>query len=111
VAATLDCQACGACCCNSDENRAEGYPWYVPVDDPRSPLLRKPELVRRYVVADPEGDPHLRLDPSGRCAALLGRLGDEVSCAVYAHRPRACRRVMPGDAACRKARQERGIDG
>ena len=36
-----DCTLCGACCCNSAANQAEGYPWYVPVDDPRSRLLTK----------------------------------------------------------------------
>ena len=29
----LDCQRCGACCCNTDENRAEGYVWYVQFHD------------------------------------------------------------------------------
>lgn len=110
MSAALDCQTCGACCCNSDENHAEDYPWYVPVDDPKSPLLRRPDLVRRYIVADPDGDPHLRLDPGGRCAALVGKLGAQVRCAVYAHRPRACRRLTPGDDACLRARLERGID-
>ncbi|MBS2026871.1 MAG: YkgJ family cysteine cluster protein [Deltaproteobacteria bacterium] len=107
---SFDCQSCGACCCNSDENRAEGYPWYVELDDARSRLLRDDDLRKRYVVQDPQGVPHLRLDPSGRCAALRGKLGKSVTCAVYADRPRGCRRVMPGDAQCLKARVQRGID-
>jgi len=104
-----DCTLCGACCCNSAANQAEGYPWYVPVDDPRSRLLTKQDLRSRYVALDPEGEPHVRLDPSGRCSALLGRLGQRVRCAVYADRPRSCRKVEPGDAACLRARAERGI--
>src|SRR5512135_1033147 len=41
-----------------------------------------------------------------RCVALLGAVGGEVSCAIYACRPSACRAFAPdaaagrGDAAC-----------
>ena len=103
------CLACGACCVNSLENRTEGYPWYVPVDDLESRLLRRADLRARYVVVDPQGMPHLRLEPTGRCTALAGKLGVEVSCRVYPDRPRSCRRVVPRDAACRKAREEQGL--
>ena len=105
----FDCQACGACCVNSEENRAEGYPWYVEVEDRRSPLLRVPDLKRSYVVADPAGRPHLRLDGRGRCLALGGALGRAVACAVYEHRPANCRRVIAGDADCVRARVEQGL--
>ena len=104
----FDCMRCGACCVNSEENRAEGYPWYVEVEDRRSPLLRVAELRRRFVQEDPAGRPHLRLDGRGRCVALGGRLGAAVSCAVYEHRPTGCRRVSAGDASCRQARVEQG---
>ena len=104
----LDCTTCGACCCNPDENRDEGYRWYVEIEDTDSSLLSPKH--KRYVVHDDEGVPHLRLDPSGRCAALVGRLGERVRCKVYSHRPAGCRRVMPGDTECLKARRERGID-
>lgn len=104
-----DCLTCGACCCNSDENRAEGYPWYVEIDTPKSPLLLKADLRKRYVVFDEEGTPHVRLDPSGRCAALVGALGAAVKCQIYPHRPKGCRLVHPGDPGCLQARRERGI--
>jgi Fe-S-cluster containining protein len=105
----LDCQRCGACCCNPDENRAEGFAFYVEIDDPRSRLLAKPDLRKRFVVLDDGGVPHLRLDPSGRCAALRGPLGKWVSYAVYPDRPRGCRKVEPGSERCFQARRERGI--
>lgn len=105
-----DCTRCGACCCNPDANRAEGVVAYVEIDDPRSALLRRDDLRKRYVAVDPDGLPHLRLDPSGRCAALRGPLGRDVRCAVYPHRPQGCRRVQPGDRECLRARRERGID-
>ena len=106
----LDCETCGACCCNPDENRAEGYRYYVFVDDSKSKLLTRVDWEKRYVVYDEGGAPHLRLDPSGRCAALEGRLGRRVRCVVYAHRPKGCREVMPHSDECLRARKERGID-
>ncbi|MCU0695180.1 MAG: YkgJ family cysteine cluster protein [Myxococcaceae bacterium] len=102
-----DCQRCGACCCNRDENRAAGVPFYVEIDDPRSKLLARDDLRKRYTVKDDAGVPHLRLDPSGRCTALVGRLGVDVSCVVYAFRPRGCRVVTAGSAECLEARRQR----
>ena len=104
-----DCQSCGACCCNRDANRAEGNVFYVEIDDPKSRLLRRDDLRKRYVVHDPDGVPHLRLDPSGRCAALRGKLGRKVHCAIYADRARGCRLVEAGSEECLAARRERGI--
>lgn len=38
------------------------------------------------------------------CQALAGKIGEDVSCQVYAQRPSPCREVMPGDAKCSQAR-------
>jgi len=105
-----DCVLCGACCCNASSNQAEGYAYYVEVEDPKSRLLTNPNLRKRYVVLDADGEPHLRIDPSGRCVALTGRLGVAVKCEVYADRPRGCRLVEPESLECRRARRERGLD-
>jgi Fe-S-cluster containining protein len=104
----LDCTACGACCTNPEENRSEGFLYYVEVDRGFS-LLARADLRKRYVVEDPEGVPHLRLDPAQRCAALVGKLGKRVHCAIYEHRPRGCRLVEAGSPRCLQARSERGI--
>ncbi len=104
-----DCQRCGACCTNPDENRAEGFRSYVEVRAGEA-LLGKPDLVKRYTVVDGDGVVHLRLDPSERCVALRGRLGGRVSCAIYAHRPRGCRLVEAGSPRCHAARRERGLE-
>ncbi len=104
-----DCVQCGACCCNSAENVAEGYPWYVEIEDPKSPLLRRKDLRRKFVTEDPDGVPHLRLDKDGRCLALRGALGKQVRCAIYAQRAAGCRRVQPGDANCLQARRDKGL--
>ncbi len=103
-----DCTSCGACCRNPDENRAEGYVWYLEVRDTK--LLQKKDLAKKLVVYDPDGVPHLRLDPSGRCVALAGKIGKRAHCTIYALRPKGCRLLMPGDPKCLVARRELGID-
>jgi Fe-S-cluster containining protein len=105
----LDCMECGACCCNPNENRAEGFVDYVEVDR-RAPLWKKPELVRRLVVYNAAGIPHLKLDADGRCAALRGAVGRKVSCSIYDQRPLGCRKVEAGSARCLQYRHERGVD-
>jgi len=106
---TLDCQRCGACCCNPLENRAEGYRDYVPVEA-GSRLLGRRRILGRYTVLNARGERHLKLvGAEERCAALEGALGRRVRCAVYADRPAACRKVDPGSARCIQYRSERGI--
>jgi Fe-S-cluster containining protein len=106
---TFDCRSCGACCCNPEENRAEGFLDYVEVE-PGARLWRRLRILDRYTVANARGERHLKLvGDEQRCAALEGAIGRHVKCAVYDDRPRGCRRVEPGDARCLKARAERGI--
>jgi len=107
---TFDCQTCGACCCNPDENRAEQYVDYVEVTR-RSALAKHPRLVRRLTVLNAKGERHLKLKGAEqRCVALEGTLGVRVSCTIYELRPAGCRAVMPGSKECRRDRRERGID-
>jgi uncharacterized protein len=107
---TYDCTRCGACCANPEENEAAGFRSWVEVDRAAT-LWRRRDLVKRLVVLDDQGEPHLKLDPSGRCLALRGALGKSVRCSIYAHRPSACRRVQPGDRDCERYREARGIEG
>ena len=109
-AMTFDCQACGACCCNTDENRAERYIDYVEVSR-RSRLAARPALVRKLTVLNDRGERHMRLvGREQRCVALVGKLGGSVSCSIYELRPSGCRAVLPGSRECRRDRRERGID-
>lgn len=103
-----DCRSCGACCANPDENRAEGVVDWVEVG-PREALLADVRSAERLVVTNEDGEQHLRLDPSGRCLALRGRIGRHVTCTIYALRPRGCRLIEPGDERCLQYRRERGI--
>ena len=105
-----DCQACGACCCNPDENRAERYLDYVEVSK-RSALARHPRLLLRLTVLNDKGERHMRLrGAEQRCVALEGKLGAHVACTIYDLRPAGCRAVVPGSKECRRDRRERGID-
>jgi Fe-S-cluster containining protein len=89
------CQSCGACCSFSAE-------W------PRFSLESEADIGRipRALVDDARG----RMLCSGnRCGALVGEVGVGTSCAIYDQRPDVCRACMPGDDACRLARQHFGI--
>ncbi len=102
-----DCQRCGACCCNPSDNRAEGFDDWIEVES-GAPLLRRRRLAS-LVARGANGRPHLRVDGQGRCVALRGQLGQRVRCTIYPVRPRACRRVMPGDPDCLQSRLDRGL--
>lgn len=39
-----------------------------------------------------------------RCIALRGAVGGDVTCRIYADRPKICRQVQAGDEMCRTAR-------
>ena len=109
VRETYDCQACGACCANPEENRAEGFRDYVEVHK-GAPLAKQPELLRRYAVRNARGVWHLKLvGAEQRCAAVEGKLGERVTCAIYAERPHGCHTVEAGDRRCRQYRRERGL--
>lgn len=101
-----DCMQCGACCCNAKRNVEEGVHHWVAIDK-KALIWRRKDLVKRLVVYDQDEKAHLKLTPTGECAALRGKVGRSVRCSVYHHRPHPCRRVMPGDPECLRARQER----
>jgi Fe-S-cluster containining protein len=101
---TLDCRTCGACCINVDA----AFPWWVEIAN-GDRILDRADLVKKHVVYDPDGVPHLRLAPDGRCLALRGALSGRVSCGIYRERPTPCRTVQPGDALCLRYRHEHGL--
>jgi Fe-S-cluster containining protein len=93
--ASVLCQACGACCAYSAE-----WPRFSLESD--EALDRIPPAF----VDDGQG----RMKCSGdRCSALVGDVGVATSCAVYAVRPEVCRACVPGDDACRMARDRFNI--
>ena len=44
-----------------------------------------------------------------RCAALTGKIGQQVGCGIYEWRPNPCREFSAGDHACDKARMRHGL--
>ena len=109
-AAPLDCQACGACCCNSAENKAEKFIDYVEVK-PRDALSKRPQLVRHLCVVNAIGETHLKLiGREQRCIALSGDLGVHVGCNIYDVRPKPCRTVQPGSDECHARRGDQGLE-
>jgi uncharacterized protein len=101
-----DCQQCGACCVNPSANVAEQFTTYVEIE-PGDGILRRRDLVKKLVVLDAEGVPHMRLAATdGRCLALAGALMKNVRCTIYHHRPSPCRRVEPGSKLCLRYRED-----
>jgi len=108
--APLDCQACGACCCNSAENKAERFIDYVEVK-PRDALSRRAQLVRHLCVVNASGETHLKLiGREQRCIALGGDVGVRVSCQIYPVRPQPCRTVEPGSDECHARRRDQALE-
>ena len=44
-----------------------------------------------------------------RCAALTGKLGQQVACGIYEWRPSPCREFQAGSPACNSARRRHGL--
>jgi hypothetical protein len=102
----FDCQSCGACCCNTARNRADGTREYVEVE-PTDRLVREQrDLLKKLAVRNANGQWHLRLvGDDERCVALEGDVGVDVRCTIYGSRPRGCRVVQAGDDECLRARR------
>ena len=43
------------------------------------------------------------------CAALTGKIGERVACAIYEWRPNPCRELEPGSDGCGRARLRHGL--
>jgi Fe-S-cluster containining protein len=93
--AAATCRACGACCSFSRE-------W------PRFSLEDDADLARIPVAYVDHEHERMRCD-GHRCSALVGEVGISTACAIYAVRPDVCKACLPGDEACRMARQRFGL--
>lgn len=107
-----DCTKCGACC-RSDRQEKPGYV-YLSLEDaerirrkhPRMPIVQ--ERVPPFAA-------HVELGTRETkdgcvCAALRGRIGVKVTCAIYKDRPQLCREFLKGSGDCRFARRFWGWD-
>ena len=106
----FDCQACGACCCNSKHNQRLRSQDYVEVLKDDRLWQDERELLKRLGRRNEEGVWHLRLvGDEERCVALDGDIGVGVGCEIYKLRPASCRLVESGDEECLRARRKLGL--
>jgi uncharacterized protein len=89
------CTACGACCDTSDR-----WPRFSTEDDAALDLI--PAALVHASLS------RMRCD-GNRCSALVGIVGADTRCSIYAIRPDVCRACVPGDDACHIARRARGM--
>lgn len=90
------CQECGACCAY-----AADWPRFSLEDDADIARIPAP------LVAD--NGSGMRWTGE-RCAALSGKVGEQVACTIYADRPIVCRDCVAGDEACLMARERYGLE-
>lgn len=97
-----DCIPCGACCV---------YGLVIPIE------RRAPEPLERYVEVTLDDAPEVvvervfeRNERDGRCSNLVGEVGTEIGCTVYADRPQICRDFDAGSDRCFGHRRMYGID-
>ncbi len=94
------CRQCGACCASYrvDFSIVETEAAGGAVPDSLTDLVRAG-------IGRMRGTDHAR----PRCAALSGRIGERVTCAIYEWRPSPCHELQPGCDACNRARQLHGL--
>jgi uncharacterized protein len=94
------CQSCGACCASFrvdfavEESEDEGGPVPAGLSQPLTATLHR---LRGTDHSPP------------RCAALSGRIGEQVSCGIYPWRPNPCHEFSEGSEACERARRRHGL--
>ncbi len=105
-----DCLPCGACC--ASPFIGEGY---IRLEKDEERGLARTGLPVLIIVPDPE-DRIVMLGTKCNgegirvCAALTGRVGKQVACAIYEERPKLCRQFEAGSPECHQARRAAGID-
>jgi hypothetical protein len=94
------CLECGACCASFRVDFA--------VQESEAHGGRVPEGLAVELTSSMcrmRGTDHAR----PRCAALVGRVGENASCAIYEWRPSPCREFEAGSDACNNARARHGL--
>ena len=87
--------SCGACCAFSKD-----WPRFSTETDADIDRIPLEFIDQRLGRMRCDGD---------RCSALKGEVGIATSCRIYDVRPEVCRACIPGDDACRMARQRFGL--
>ena len=101
----LDCQKCGACCLDQLVVLMPGdnVPFHMTIDKSCVSVMYNEGLPDGLTPLD-----HcvglVMNNQFGRCIALEGKVGVEVSCKIYENRPVVCRVMKKGTEACREMR-------
>jgi Fe-S-cluster containining protein len=104
-----DCITCGACCASPFVG--EGYIQVNAEEEKRLDRLGLPVL---EVMPGPDDRIVLLGTKENRqgdrvCVALDGRVGKQVFCTIYEHRPSLCRQFEAGSPECFEARRAAGV--
>lgn len=96
----FDCQTCGACCASFrvDFSACE-------LDSQGGPVPSGLAVEVNHSTCRMRGTDH----SPARCAALTGKVGENVGCGIYEWRPSPCREFEAGSDACLRVRQRHGL--
>jgi Fe-S-cluster containining protein len=94
------CQQCGACCASY---RVDFSVHELDEHGGRVPGGLAVEV--NDTLCRMRGTDHAR----PRCAALVGKIGESVSCGIYEWRPNPCHELEAGSDACGRARARHGL--
>ena len=97
------CMVCGACCdggVDMDFAEQQVPPSFVALDWSEG----GGHVFRKTRVKDGSGPARKQ------CAALVGTIGEQVRCEIYANRPRLCCIFPVGCPECNDARSDYGLD-
>lgn len=94
------CQSCGACCANF---RVDFSVFELQSEGGSVPDGLAVEV--NGTICRMRGTDHLPM----RCAALTGKVGQQVACGIYEWRPSPCREFEAGSDACDRARAHHGM--
>jgi len=94
------CQQCGACCASF---RVDFSVCELDEQGGRVPSGLAVEV--NDTLCRMRGTDHAR----PRCAALVGTIGQQVSCGIYEWRPNPCHELEAGSGACERARARHAL--
>ncbi len=90
-----ECQRCGACCANFRVDFS-----IYELDENGGPVPSGLTVPVNGNTCRMRGTDHVPI----RCAALVGQIGQRISCGIYEWRPNPCREFIEGSEACNRAR-------
>ncbi|MDD0816698.1 YkgJ family cysteine cluster protein [Curvibacter sp. HBC28] len=97
---THPCLSCGACCASYRVDFS-----IYELDDAGGRVPAGLAVEVNGSTCRMRGTDHVPI----RCAALTGKVGEQVGCGIYEWRPSPCHELEPGDYGCEKARARHGL--